>query len=89
REKIMMDRFLEGLSFDVQTRLKYKEFATFEKLVEKAEMTAMAVEEVQVRSRLNAFQAKYVKPNRELTKVNEALDRLSIQVESNTHQKHL
>ncbi|KZR97466.1 Uncharacterized protein APZ42_007643, partial [Daphnia magna] len=59
--------------------LKYKEFATFEKLIEKAEMTAMAVEEAQVRSRLNAFQAKYV----------EALDRLCTQVESNTHQKHL
>jgi hypothetical protein len=26
REHIMMDRFLEGLSFDVQTRLKYNEF---------------------------------------------------------------
>ncbi|KAK4006682.1 hypothetical protein OUZ56_011840 [Daphnia magna] len=52
-------------------------------------MTAMAVEEAQVRSRLNAFQAKYVEPNRELTKVKEALDRLSTQVESNTHQKHL
>ncbi|KZS02569.1 Uncharacterized protein APZ42_000343, partial [Daphnia magna] len=89
REQIMMDRFLKGLSFDVQTRLKYKEFATFEKLIEKAEMTAMAVEETQVRSRLNAFQAKYVEPNRELTKVKEALDRLSTQVESNTHQKHL
>ncbi|KAK4028173.1 hypothetical protein OUZ56_017433 [Daphnia magna] len=89
REQIMMDRFLEGLSFDVQTRLNYKEFAIFEKLIEKAEMTAMAVEEAQVRSRLNAFQAKYVEPNREFTKVKEALDRLSSQVESNTHQKHL
>ncbi|KZS02607.1 Uncharacterized protein APZ42_000284 [Daphnia magna] len=78
----MMSRFLEGLSFDVQTRLKYKEFETYEKLIEKAEMTAMAVEEVQVRSRLNAFQAKYVKPNRELTKVKEASDRLSTQVET-------
>ncbi|KAK4028388.1 hypothetical protein OUZ56_017668 [Daphnia magna] len=87
REQIMMDRFLEGLSFDVQTRLKYKEFETFEKLIEKAEMMAMAVEEAQVRSRLNAFQPKYVEPNRELTKVKEALDRLSTQVESNTHEK--
>ncbi|KZR95744.1 Uncharacterized protein APZ42_010315, partial [Daphnia magna] len=77
------------LSFDVQTRLKYKEFETFEKLIEKAEMTAMAVEETQVRSRLNTFQAKYVENNRELTKVKEALDCLSTQVESNTHQKHL
>ncbi|KAK4013302.1 hypothetical protein OUZ56_025536 [Daphnia magna] len=85
----MMDRFLEGLSFDVQTILKYKEFETFEKLIEKAEMTAMAVEEAQVRSRLNAFQAKYVESNRELNKVKNALDRLSTQVESNTHQKHL
>ncbi|KZS05501.1 Uncharacterized protein APZ42_031307 [Daphnia magna] len=57
REQIMMDRFLEELSFDVQTRLKYKEFETFEKLIKKSEMTAMAVEEAQVRSRLNAFQA--------------------------------
>ena len=55
REQIMMDRFLEGLSFDVQTRLKYKEFGSFEKLIEKAEMTAMAVEEAEVRNRLNAF----------------------------------
>ncbi|KAK4007195.1 hypothetical protein OUZ56_012355 [Daphnia magna] len=47
REQIMMDIFLEGLSFDVQTRLKNKEFETFEKLIEKAEMTAMAVEEAQ------------------------------------------
>ncbi|KAK4007302.1 hypothetical protein OUZ56_012462 [Daphnia magna] len=52
-------------------------------------MTAMAVEEAQVRSRLNPFQAKYVEPNRELTKVKEALDRLSTQVESNTNQTHL
>ncbi|KZS06385.1 Uncharacterized protein APZ42_030174 [Daphnia magna] len=89
REQIMMDRFLEGLSFDVQTILKYKEFETFEKLIEKAEMTAMAVEEAQVRSRLNAFQAKYVESNKELNKVKNALDRLSTQVESNTHQKHL
>ncbi|KAK4006519.1 hypothetical protein OUZ56_011673 [Daphnia magna] len=50
-------------------------------------MMAMAVEEAQVRSRLNAFQPKYVEPNRELTKVKEALDRLSTQVESNTHEK--
>ncbi|KAK4006419.1 hypothetical protein OUZ56_011572 [Daphnia magna] len=77
REQIMMDRFLEGLSFDVQTRLK------------KAEMTAMPVEEAQVRSRLNAFQAKYVEPNRELNKVKEALDRLSTQVQSDTHRTHL
>ncbi|KAK4028557.1 hypothetical protein OUZ56_021562 [Daphnia magna] len=89
REQIMIGRFLEGLSFDVQTRLKYKEFAAFEKLIEKAEMTAMAVEQAQFRSRLNAFQAKYVEPNEELTKVKETLDRLSTQVESNTHQKHL
>ncbi|KAI9552537.1 hypothetical protein GHT06_020383 [Daphnia sinensis] len=85
----MMDRFLEGLPFDVQTRLKYKEFVSFEKLIEKAEMTAMAVEEAQVRSRLNAFQAKYAEPNKELIKVKEALDRLSTKVESNSHQKHL
>ncbi|KAK4017786.1 hypothetical protein OUZ56_033592 [Daphnia magna] len=82
REQIMMDRFLEELSFDVQTRLKYKEFETFEKLMEKTEMTAKAIEEAPVRSRLNAFHAKYVEPNRELTKVKEALDRLSTQVES-------
>ncbi|KZS00083.1 Uncharacterized protein APZ42_003762, partial [Daphnia magna] len=82
REQIMIGRFLEGLSFDVHTRLKYKEFAAFEKLIEKAEMTAMAVEQAQFRSRLNAFQAKYVEPNEELTKVKETLDRLSTQVES-------
>jgi hypothetical protein len=55
REQIMMDRFLEGLSLDVQSRLKYIEFSSFEKLIDKAEMTAMAVEESQVRNRLNAF----------------------------------
>ncbi|KZS04860.1 Uncharacterized protein APZ42_032106 [Daphnia magna] len=83
------DWFLEGLSFDVQTRLKYKEFETFEKLIEKTEMTTMAVEEAKVRSRVNAFQVKYVEPNRKLNKVKEALDRLSTVVKSNTHQKHL
>ncbi|KZS08283.1 Uncharacterized protein APZ42_027748 [Daphnia magna] len=56
REQIMMDRFLEGMSFDVQTRLKYKEFETFEKLIEKAEMTAMAVEETQVRRKHGKMQ---------------------------------
>jgi len=37
REQIIMDRFLEGLSFDVQTRLKYKDFPSFEKFIEKAD----------------------------------------------------
>ncbi|KAI9551163.1 hypothetical protein GHT06_006378 [Daphnia sinensis] len=86
---LMTPSKVNGLSFDVQTRLKYKEFESFEKLIEKAEMTAMAVEEAQVRSRLNAFQAKYAEPNKELIKVKEALDRLSTKVESNSHQKHL
>ncbi len=89
REQIMMDRFLEGLSFDVQTRLKYKEFPSFEKLIEKAEMTAMAVEESQVRNRLNAFQSRNVESNREFDRITEALERLNTKVESNTHQNDL
>jgi hypothetical protein len=89
REKIMMDRFLEGLSFDVQTRLKYKEFSSFEKLIEKAEMTAMAVEESQVRNRLNTFQSRNVAPNKEFDRITEALERLNTKVELNTHQNDL
>ncbi|EFX63759.1 hypothetical protein DAPPUDRAFT_335022 [Daphnia pulex] len=89
REQIMMDRFLEGLSFEVQTRLKYKEFSSFEKLIEKAEMTAMAVEESQVRHRLNAFQSRNVEPNKEFDRITEALERLNTKVESNTHQNDL
>lgn len=85
----MMDRFLEGLSFDVQTRLKYNEFGSFEKLIEKAEMTAMAVEEAQVRSRLNAFQTRNAEPNREFDKITEALERLNTKVEANTYQSDL
>jgi hypothetical protein len=89
REQIMMDRFLEGLSFDVQTRLKYKEFGSFEKLIEKAEMTAMAVEEAQVRNRLNAFQSRNEEPNRDLDKIADALERLNTKVESNTFKNDL
>jgi hypothetical protein len=85
----MMDRFLEGLSFDVQTRLKYKKFGSFEKLIEKAEMTAMAVEEAQVRNRSNAFQSRNEEPNRDLDKIADALERLNTKVESNTFKNDL
>nr|CAH0101699.1 unnamed protein product [Daphnia galeata] len=89
RKQIMMDRFLEGLSFDVQTRLKNKEFGSFEKLIKKAEMTAMAVKEAQVRNRLNAFQSRNEEPNRDLDKIADALERLNTKVESNTFKNDL
>jgi hypothetical protein len=85
----MMDRFLEGISFDVQTRLKYKEFGSFEKLIEKAEMMAMAVEEAQVGNRLNAFQSRNEEPNRDLDKIADALEHLNTKVESNTFKNDL
>ena len=54
REQMMMDRFIEGLQSELQARLKHKEFPSFEKLIDKAELLAMALEEGQTRSRVHA-----------------------------------
>jgi hypothetical protein len=54
REQMMMDRFIEGLQSELQARLKHKEFPSFEKLINKAELLAMALEEGQTRSRVHA-----------------------------------
>jgi hypothetical protein len=51
---MMMDRFIEGLQSELQARLKHKEFPSFEKLINKAELLAMALEEGQTRSRVHA-----------------------------------
>ena len=52
-------------------------------------MTAMAVEEAQVRSRLNAFQTRSVEPHKEFDRIRETLERLNTKVESNTYQNDL
>ena len=48
REQMMMDRFLEVLPGDVQVPLKYKKFASFETLIDRAELTALAFEDSRV-----------------------------------------
>ena len=50
---MIMDRFIEGLQPGLQSKLKHKEFSSFEKLIEKAELLAMAIE-VQTRHRIQA-----------------------------------
>jgi hypothetical protein len=47
REQMLMDRFIEGLQPELQSRLIHKEFGSFEKLIDKAELLAMAMEEAQ------------------------------------------
>ncbi|KZS03450.1 Uncharacterized protein APZ42_033823 [Daphnia magna] len=93
REQMMMDRFLEGLPSDVQVPLKYKKFASFETLIDRAELTALAIEESQTRVRIHA---SYSSTNaqthqNELTSVLEALNRLSTKVDQNatTHNAEL
>ena len=66
--------------------MKYKEFQSFEKLIEKAELTAMATEEAQVRGRINAYQTRSAEP--ELDQL-EALERLNAKIDGNTFQKDL
>ena len=93
REQMMMDRFIEGLQSDLQARLKHKEFPSFEKLIDKAELLAMALEEAQTRSRIHAvFAAREGTTSQpELARVMEALERLNEKVErkATTHHEEL
>ncbi|KZS09595.1 Uncharacterized protein APZ42_026144 [Daphnia magna] len=93
REQMMMDRFLEGLPSDVQVPLKYKKFASFETLIDRAELTALAIEESQTRVRIHAAYSSTNAPTHqnELTSVLEALNRLSTKVDQNatTHNAEL
>ncbi|KAI9550448.1 hypothetical protein GHT06_005439 [Daphnia sinensis] len=91
REQMMMDRFLEGLPSDVQIPLKYKKFASFEALIDRAELTALAVEESQTRVRIHAAYASTNVPNNqnELTSVLEALHRLSAKVDQNATTQNM
>jgi hypothetical protein len=70
REQMLMDRFIEGLQPELQLRLKHKEFGSFEKLIDKAELLAMAMEEAQTRSRIQAaYAAREEGSTRQLTQV--------------------
>ncbi|KZS05510.1 Uncharacterized protein APZ42_031278 [Daphnia magna] len=82
REQMMMDRFLEGLPSDVQVPLKYKKFASFETLIDRAELTALAIEESQTRVRIQAAHSSTNAPTHqnELTSVLETLNRLSTKI---------
>lgn len=88
-----MDRFIEGLQSDLQARLKHKEFPSFEKLIDKAELFAMALEEAQTRSRVHAFFAarEGATSQPELARVMEALERLNGKVDrkATTHHEEL
>ncbi|KZS04181.1 Uncharacterized protein APZ42_032918 [Daphnia magna] len=92
-EQMMMDRFLEGLPNDVQVPLKYKKFASFETLIDRAELTALAIEESQTRVRIHAAYSSTNAPTHqnELTSVLEALNCLSTKVDHNatTHNAEL
>ncbi|KAK4003863.1 hypothetical protein OUZ56_005614 [Daphnia magna] len=85
REQMMMDRFLEGLPSDVQVPLKYKKFASFETLIDRAELTALAIEESQTKVRIHAAYSSTIAPTHqnELTSVLEALNRLSTKDDQN------
>ena len=82
---MMIDRFLEGLPSDVWVSLKYKKFASFETLIDRAELTALAIEESQTGVRIHAAYAPTNVPNNqnELTSVLEALKHLSTKVDQN------
>ncbi|KAI9552203.1 hypothetical protein GHT06_022542 [Daphnia sinensis] len=83
REQMMMDRFIEGLQHDLQPRVKHKQFNSFEALIDKAELAAMAIEENQTRVRIHAA---YGSPNipgsrNELAGVLEALEKLNLKID--------
>ncbi|KAK4003854.1 hypothetical protein OUZ56_005605 [Daphnia magna] len=82
REQMMMDRFLEGLSSDVQVPLQYKKFASFETLIDRAELTALAIEESQTRVKIHAAYSSTNATTHQngLTSVLEALNRFSTKV---------
>ncbi|KAK4007316.1 hypothetical protein OUZ56_012476 [Daphnia magna] len=93
REQMMMDRFLEGLPSDVQVPLKYKNFASFQTLINRAEHILLAIGESQTRVRIHEAYASTNAPTNqnELTSVLEALNRLSTKVDQNaaTHNEEL
>ncbi|XP_045029748.1 uncharacterized protein LOC116923876 [Daphnia magna] len=93
REQMMMDRFLEGLPSDVQVPLKYKNFASFQTLINRAEHIALAIGESKTRVRIHEAYASTNAPTNqnELTSVLEALNRLSTKVDQNaaTHNEEL
>ncbi|KAK4021724.1 hypothetical protein OUZ56_003633 [Daphnia magna] len=82
REQMMMDRFIEGLEHDLQPRLKHKQFNSFEALIDKAKLAAMAIEENQTRIRIHvAYGSPNVPSNRnELAGVLEALEKLNTKI---------
>lgn len=63
REQIMMNRFIEGLQYDLQTRLKHKQFNSFEMLIDKAELATMAIEENKTHVRAHATYSSPKIPN--------------------------
>jgi hypothetical protein len=93
REQMLMDRFIEGLQPDLQIRLKHKNFHSFEKLIDKAELLAMAMEEAQTRSRIHAVYAAREEStlSSELARVVEALERLTEKIEkkASTHNDEI
>lgn len=93
REQMLMDRFIEGLQPELQSRLKHKEFGSFEKLIDKAELLAMAMEEAQTRSRIQAVYAAREEgsTNPGLAQIVEALERLNEKIEKKaaTHAEEL
>jgi hypothetical protein len=90
---MLMDRFIEGLQPELQSRLKHKEFGSFEKLIDKAELLAMAMEEAQTRSRIQAVYAAREEgsTNPGLAQIVEALERLNEKIEKKaaTHAEEL
>lgn len=89
REQMMMDRFIEGLQPDLQARLKHKDFPSLEKLIDKAELMAMAIEEAQTRHRIHAvYTARETSASSELARVVEALDRLNEKVDKRAATHH-
>ncbi|KAK4007229.1 hypothetical protein OUZ56_012389 [Daphnia magna] len=79
REQMMMDR----LKHDLQPQLKHKQFNSFEAVIDKADLAAMAIEENQTRERI---QAAYSSPNipsnrNELEGVLKALEKLITKID--------
>ena len=68
----------------MQSRLKHKEYGSCEKLIDKAELLAMAMEEAQTRSRIQAVYAAREEgsTNPGLAQKVEALERLNEKIEN-------
>ena len=87
-----MDRIIEGLQPELQSRLKHKELGSFKKLIDKAELLAMAME-AQTRSRIQVVYAAREEgtTNQGLAQIAEALERLNdkIKKKAATHAEEL